>query len=71
MGIYPPAWIQTRKSVKECNIGGINIPVGSRIIVSSYLTHRHPDFWRDPETFNPLIASLKKRLTKALIFRLE
>jgi cytochrome P450 len=51
--LYPPAWIQTRKSIKECTIGDVNIPTGSRIIVSSYLTHRHPDFWRDPETFNP------------------
>lgn len=51
--LYPPAWVQTRKSVKECEIGGVKIPIGSRIIVSSYLTHRHPDFWRDPEAFNP------------------
>lgn len=51
--LYPPAWVQTRKSIIECEIGGVKIPVGSRIIVSSYLTHRHPDFWRDPEVFNP------------------
>ncbi len=51
--LYPPAWVQTRKSIKECEIGGVKIPVGSRIVVSSYLTHRHPDFWSEPDIFNP------------------
>jgi cytochrome P450 len=51
--LYPPAWVQTRKSIKECDIGGVRIPIGSRLIVSSYLTHRHPAFWRDPAVFNP------------------
>jgi cytochrome P450 len=28
-------------------------PAGSMVIVSPYITHRHPEFWEKPETFYP------------------
>ena len=30
-----------------------SIPAGSTILLSPYLTHRHPEFWENPEAFDP------------------
>jgi cytochrome P450 len=38
---------------QEDEIGGYRIPARSTVIVSPYVTHRHPDFWEQPEVFNP------------------
>ena len=32
---------------------GIKIPAGTFVDVSPYALHRHPDYWTDPEKFNP------------------
>jgi cytochrome P450 len=29
------------------------VPAGSTVLVSPYVTHRHPGFWEAPETFDP------------------
>jgi cytochrome P450 len=51
--LYPPAWIFARKAIAGDEIGGYFIPANSMIVLSPYLTHRHPAFWQDPETFDP------------------
>lgn len=51
--LYPPAWIFGRKAIVSDEIGGYFIPANSMIVLSPYLTHRHPAFWQDPETFDP------------------
>ena len=51
--LYPPAAAVSRKSVADDEIGGYHIPAGSEIAVSEYVTHRHPDFWEQPEDFDP------------------
>lgn len=34
-------------------IGGCRIPAGSSVLISPWVTHRHPDAWDDPERFAP------------------
>lgn len=34
-------------------IGGYHIPAGSALEISPFVTHRHPDFWENPESFDP------------------
>ena len=51
--LYPPAWSTTRTPVHDDSIGGRRIPRGKFVIVSPYVTHRHPAFWPDPEAFRP------------------
>jgi cytochrome P450 len=51
--IYPPVYAVIRDVIAEDEIGGFRIPARSMIILSPYVTHRHPDFWPDPETFDP------------------
>jgi cytochrome P450 len=51
--LHPPIWGYTRDAVKDDEIGGFHIPAGSSIFVSPYVTHRHRDFWTNPEAFDP------------------
>jgi cytochrome P450 len=51
--LYPPAWGIARQSIAQDEIGGYHIPKGVQLMVSQYVTHRHPDFWERPEAFEP------------------
>jgi cytochrome P450 len=51
--LYPPAWGQPRESIQADEIMGRPIPPRAIVTVNQYLTHRHPDFWDEPETFKP------------------
>jgi cytochrome P450 len=51
--LYPPVWIFPRAAREEDEIGGYRIPAGSLIFPCQFLTHRHPEFWTDPERFDP------------------
>ena len=53
MRIYPPVWGIARKSNEESKFGGYRIPKNSYMAISIYGLHRHPEFWREPEIFNP------------------
>jgi cytochrome P450 len=51
--LYPPVYILSRNVAADDVIGGYRIPKGSAVDLSPYLTHRHPEFWPDPERFDP------------------
>lgn len=51
--LYPPAYATARWCNEADIVGGYYVPANSTIALSPYLTHRHPDFWDDPETFDP------------------
>ncbi len=51
--LYPPAWVVLRSPIRDDKIRGYRVPAGSTIILSPYVTHRHPEFWENPEGFNP------------------
>ncbi|MFH8366934.1 cytochrome P450 [Streptomyces sp. NPDC018031] len=51
--LYPPLWQVARMPLRDDVIGGYHIPAGSFLLLSTYLTHRHPDFWENPEGFDP------------------
>lgn len=51
--LYPPAWLITRRALAADRIGDATIPANAIIIMSPYVTHRHPLFWPDPQTFEP------------------
>jgi cytochrome P450 len=53
MRLYPPIWIMERRVLENDTIGGYHIPAGSALEISSYVTHRHPDFWKNPDEFDP------------------
>jgi cytochrome P450 len=53
MRLYPPVWVVGRSPIEDVQIGGFDVPKGSLIFVSQWVTHRHPEFWDDPEGFDP------------------
>lgn len=48
-----PAYIVARNCRDDDVIGGFTIPAGSVVLCAQHLTHRHPDFWPDPEQLRP------------------
>ncbi|MEX0741880.1 MAG: cytochrome P450 [Phycisphaeraceae bacterium] len=53
MRIHTPIWAVFRRAVDDDIVGGYRIPRGTRVMISSYVTHRHRDFWPDAERFDP------------------
>ena len=53
MRLYPPAWVISRCAITDDILGGYRIPAGAIVLVSPYVTHRHPRFWGTPEAFDP------------------
>ena len=42
MRLYPPVWTLARTAVNEDEIGGYRVTAGSEILISLYITQRHP-----------------------------
>lgn len=53
MRLYPPAWGLARRTASGDRIGGYELPPGENVILSQWVTHRHPDVWADPLRFDP------------------
>ncbi len=53
MRLYPPAWMQLRFAVEECELGDVRLPAGTVVILSQWVMHRAPEFWEDAGTFKP------------------
>ena len=51
--LYPPAWIIGRHTLQPDSLGGADIPADTDVSISPFVTHRHPDFWDNPEGFDP------------------
>ena len=51
--LYPPAHTITRTAIGEDFVGGVRVPAGASVTISTYVTHRNPNLWDDPERFDP------------------
>ncbi|WP_426750486.1 cytochrome P450 [Myxococcus sp. Y35] len=51
--LYPPAWSLSRVALQDDVVSGFRIPKGSYILLSPWVTHRHPHVWDNPEGFDP------------------
>jgi cytochrome P450 len=63
MRLYPPAYKILRTAVGEDRIGGVRVPPGAIIDINIYITHRNPNLWPVPESFEP------ERFTPAAVAR--
>jgi cytochrome P450 len=61
MRLYPSAPIIPRLTTRATTLGGYDLPAGSRVLVNLFNLHRHPDFWPDPEKFDPDRFAPEKR----------
>ncbi len=51
--LYPASWIITRRATQETTLGGYALPAGALVVLSPFLTQRHPAFWPEPDRFDP------------------
>lgn len=51
--LYPAAPFWVRDAVEDTEVAGHPVATGSAVMLSPYYTHRHPDFWDDPDRFDP------------------
>nr|XP_004304108.2 PREDICTED: cytochrome P450 71D9-like [Fragaria vesca subsp. vesca] len=52
--LHPPApLLLPRECGERCEIDGYEIPVKTKVIVNAWAIGRDPNYWSEPETFNP------------------
>jgi enediyne biosynthesis protein E7 len=51
--LFPPIWLIPRRTIRKDDLGGYEIPANSDVLVSPWVIHRHPDYWENPDVFNP------------------
>ena len=53
MRLYPPVWMIGRRATEDNMVGDYLIKKGTDILISPYIVHHHPDYWKNPEAFEP------------------
>lgn len=54
MRLIAPVWATARNCVEHDTLGdGYLVEPGDRLMNVSWLTHKHPEFWPEPERFDP------------------
>jgi cytochrome P450 len=51
--LYPPGWLYTRRALQDDRFGDYHMPAGTDVFVNSWLLHRHPGYWEQPDEFRP------------------
>ncbi len=51
--LYPAGWLGSRIAHRNTHAEGVDIPAGTMVLYSPYLTHRDPQLWLDPAIFRP------------------
>src|SRR6266699_303503 len=51
--LYPPAYGFARQAVRPVTIGNYHLAAGTLIAISPYALHRRPDYFPEPERFDP------------------
>jgi cytochrome P450 len=54
MRLSPPSYAIGRRVLADTELDGHAIRAGTTVLVSPWITHRHPEFWDDPERFDPM-----------------
>ena len=53
MRLYPPVPLHVAQAAKRTRLGRFEVPAGTRVDVCSYVLHRLPQLWHEPEKFAP------------------
>jgi cytochrome P450 len=64
--LYPPAYLTSRLSLEDVEIGGHRVRAGTDVVVNIVGMHRRPEYFADPERFDPdrFEASAEKALPR-------
>ena len=63
--LYPPITFMPRVAMKAGRVGEFRIRKGALIMIAPWTLHRHRDFWRNPNAFDPdrFMPGREKELT--------
>lgn len=64
MRLWPPVWVFMRQAEKEDQLGTLTVPPKANVVLGTFLSHRSPDFWENPEAFFPerFLPEAKKKI---------
>jgi cytochrome P450 len=51
--LFPPAWAIGRRALEEYPLGEFTIPARAVVLMSTYVVHRDPRWWPEPDEFRP------------------
>jgi cytochrome P450 len=69
MRILPPAPMQARVAQQDTSLAGNPVPLGSRILISAFVTNRMPERYPEPDSFWPeRWASISPSAFEYLVF---
>lgn len=51
--LYPPAWAMARLAIEDHSLGGYPVPKGTGIAAVTWIVHRDPRWYPNPEEFLP------------------
>lgn len=51
--LHPPQWMLSRTALRPTRLGPYLLDTGQQVMVCTYLIHRDPRWWDDPEAFSP------------------
>jgi cytochrome P450 len=51
--LYPPFWMVDRMALADDRAGDVGIPRGSTVVVFIHGVHHAPQYWENPESFDP------------------
>ena len=51
--MHPPVPQLMRRTIRETELGGFRIPADTMVAMSPIFTHRMPEYWKDPHSFDP------------------
>ncbi len=65
-----PGWLTPRQAKNDVWIDEVFIPKGSHVFVSQYVSHRNPDYFSNPFTWNPerWNNNFEKKLPKGVFY---
>lgn len=52
--LHPPVDLSQRRALKECELLGFTIPKNTIVMAGIGFTHRMPEYWSNPDSFDPL-----------------
>ncbi|MDH3726227.1 MAG: cytochrome P450 [Myxococcales bacterium] len=51
--MHPPVPLFLRRTIRACEFGDVPVPADTMVCIPSNYIHRLPDWWKDPNTFDP------------------
>lgn len=51
--LHPSVPMMTRRTIRDCEMGGYHVPANTMLFIPPTFTHHMPEYWDKPHTFDP------------------